>query len=196
MAVGRPREFDTEHVLAAAMRVFWAKGYEGATMADLSAATNLKPGSVYAAFGSKAGLFKQVTDHYATTVSTYGPVALLAPTVRDVARLWLLGAVDTTTGDDTPAGCLLVQSALATGDTAVEAKAELSARRHAAEEMLTERFTRAHADGDLPADADPRDAAVYVLSMSHGIAVQASTGATREQLRRLVELALRKLPWE
>ncbi|MGO4430809.1 TetR/AcrR family transcriptional regulator, partial [Streptomyces sp. MCAF7] len=65
MAKGRPREFDIDDALSAAVAVFWAKGYEGTTMADLSAATGLKAGSIYAAFGSKADLFKRVLDHYA-----------------------------------------------------------------------------------------------------------------------------------
>ncbi|MGI5506611.1 TetR/AcrR family transcriptional regulator [Lentzea sp. CA-135723] len=196
MAIGRPREFDTEAVLDSAMRVFWAKGYEGATMSDLTTATNLKPGSIYAAFGSKTGLFKQAVEHYISTIFAYGPAALAAPTAREVVRLFLLGAVDATTGADTPAGCLLVQSALSPGDTALEAKAELNARWRSAEEVLTSRFTRASEEGDLPAGTDPRDVAVYVLSVSQGIAVQASTGASREQLRRIVDLTLRTLPWE
>ncbi|WP_394617501.1 TetR/AcrR family transcriptional regulator [Lentzea sp. JNUCC 0626] len=196
MAIGRPREFDTDAVLDAAMRVFWAKGYEGATMSDLTTATNLKPGSIYAAFGSKTGLFKQAVDRYIATIFAYGPAALAAPTAREVTRLFLLGAVDATTGSDTPAGCLLVQSALSPGDTALEAKAELNDRWRAAEEILTSRFAQALEEGDLPAGTDPRDVAVYVLSVSQGFAVQASTGASREQLRRIVDLTMRTLPWE
>nr|WP_201749134.1 TetR/AcrR family transcriptional regulator [Micromonospora acroterricola] len=194
--MGRPREFDVERVLESALHVFWTKGYEGATMADLSAATNLKAGSIYAAFGSKSGLFKQVVDHYSTTIFGYGTAALEADTAREVVRRWLLGAADATTGPDTPPGCLLVHGALATGDTAAEAKADLCARRHTAEATLTQRFTRARDSGDLPPTVDPRDAAAYVITLSQGLAVQAASGASRTDLRRLAELALRKLPWE
>ncbi|MFD0783191.1 TetR/AcrR family transcriptional regulator [Micromonospora azadirachtae] len=196
MAMGRPRQFDTGRVLEAALRVFWTKGYEGATMAELSAATNLKAGSIYAAFGSKAGLFRQVVNHYSDTVFGYGTAALEAGTARDVVRRWVLGAADATTGPDTPPGCLLVQGALAAGDTAAEARGELAARRHTAVEMLTERFVRARESGDLPSTVDPRDAATYVITFSQGLAVQAASGAGRSDLRRLAELALRKLPWE
>jgi AcrR family transcriptional regulator len=196
MTMGRPRGFDADEVLESALRVFWTKGYEGTTMADLSAATNLRPGSIYAAFGSKEGLFRQVVDRYSDTVYGYGAHALAAGTAREVARRFLFGAADATTGPDTPPGCLLVQGALATGDAASEIRTDLSARRQAAEVLLTERFTRARAAGDLPAGVEARDAAAYLLALSQGFAVQAASGASREDLRRLAELALLRLPWE
>ncbi|MFC6016959.1 TetR/AcrR family transcriptional regulator [Plantactinospora solaniradicis] len=196
MAIGRPREFDVERVLESALRLFWTRGYEGTTMADLSAATNLKAGSIYGAFGSKAGLFKQVVERYSTTIFGYGAAALEADSAREVVRRWLLGAADATTGPDTPPGCLLVQGALATGDASTDAKIDLCARRQAAEVMLTERFTRAREAGDLPPTVEPRHAAAYVIALSQGIAVQAASGASREDLRRLAELALLRLPWE
>lgn len=196
MAKGRPREFDIDDALSAALAVFWAKGYEGTTMADLSAATGLKAGSVYAAFGSKAGLFKRVLDRYADTVFSYGPKALEAGTVREVVSRWLRGAVEATTGTGTPAGCLLVHGALVTGDGASEVKADVRTRRQAGEVMLTERFERARLSGDLPAGVDPKDAARYVLALTEGVAVQAAYGADRADLERLAELALARLPWE
>ncbi|GAA4585444.1 TetR/AcrR family transcriptional regulator [Planotetraspora phitsanulokensis] len=196
MPMGRPREFDAEQVVESALRVFWAKGYEGTTMADLSAATKLKAGSIYGAFGSKAGLFKQVVDRYARTTFAYGEAALAADTAREVARRWLIGAAEATTGPATPPGCLLVQGALATGDTADEVRADLCARRQAAEVLLTERFTRARDEGDLRQSVEPRDAAAYVLTLSQGFAVQAASGTGQADLRRLADLALLHLPWE
>lgn len=142
------------------------------------------------------GLFKRVVDRYTAEDSGYVANALAAGDVREVARRWLLGAADATTGEDTPHGCLLVHGALATGDTATEARAELCSRRQAAEVLLTERFARAREAGDLPSSVEPRDAAGYVIALSHGFAVQAATGASREELRRLAELALRQLPWD
>ena len=196
MAMGRPRGFDADRVLDAALLVFWSKGYEGTTMADLSAATNLRPGSIYGAFGSKEGLFKQVVDRYSDTVYGYGAAALAAGTAREVARLWLLGAADATTGPDRPAGCLLVQGALASGDGATAVSSDLRERRQAADVMLTGRFARARESGDLPSTVDPGDAARYVIALSQGFAVQAASGASRTDLRRTAELALRALPWE
>ena len=196
MARGRPREFDLDDVLQAALNVFWGKGYEGATMADLAEATGLRPGSIYAAFGSKAGLFKQVVDRYVATAFSYGPHSLEADSVREVVRRWLTGAAENTTGEATPAGCLLVQGALVTGDAAQEVGQDLCGRRQAAQVMLTERFARAQETGDLPSGVEARVAALYVVALADGIAVEAASGASRETLLTLVDLAMRRLPWE
>ncbi|WP_326561720.1 TetR/AcrR family transcriptional regulator [Micromonospora sp. NBC_01796] len=194
--MGRPREFDVDEVLESALRVFWAKGYEGATMADLASATGLKPGSIYAAFGCKIGLFMQVVDRYVRTVVTYGPAAIEADSAREVVRIWLDGVVRATSGADTPPGCLLVQAALVSGEGADKVRAELRDRRQAAEVALTERFERARRTGDLPVDAEPEVAARYVVALAQGIAVQAASGASRADLQRMADLALVRLPWE
>ena len=62
--VGRPREFDVEQVLEAAMQAFWANGYEGTSLTDLVAATGLMKGSLYQAFGDKHSLFIQTLNRY------------------------------------------------------------------------------------------------------------------------------------
>ncbi|WP_433286604.1 TetR/AcrR family transcriptional regulator [Pseudonocardia sp. CA-142604] len=196
MARGRPREFDVDEVLQAALNVFWGKGYEGATMADLREATGLQPGSIYAAFGSKAGLFAQVVDRYVATSFSYGAHSLEADSVREVVRRWLTGATKSSTGEATPAGCLLVQGALVTGDAAREVGQDLCDRRKAAQVMLTERFAQAQESGDLASDVEPRDAARYVVALAEGIAVEAASGAGRETLLSLVDLTMRRLPWE
>ncbi|GAA1365156.1 TetR/AcrR family transcriptional regulator [Catellatospora chokoriensis] len=196
MAAGRPREFDLDRVLGSALDVFWAKGYEGTTMADLSTATGLKPGSVYAAFGSKAGLFAQVLDRYEDSVFRYARDAIQEPTVREVIRHWLEGVARATTGPDTPPGCLLVHGALAAGDGAASIRAELAGRRDRGEQFLVARLERARAEGDLPASVDPRAAAGYVFALSSGLAVEAAGGADRGRLLRTVELTLHRLPWE
>jgi AcrR family transcriptional regulator len=165
-------------------------------VADLGEATGPQPGSIYAAFGSKAGLFKQVVDRYVATAFSYGPRGLEADSVREVVRRWLTGAATTATGETTPAGCLLVQGALVTGDGALEVGQDLCDRRKAAQVMLTERFARAQESGDLPSCVEPRVAARYVVVLAEGIAVEAASGASRETLLSLVDLTMRRLPWE
>jgi AcrR family transcriptional regulator len=195
MAMGRPRGFDPDAVVDAAVKVFWRKGYEGASMADLCAATGLRPGSIYAAWGSKLGLFSAAVDRYVDTVFAYGMSALQAPTAAEVVRTWLVGSVEASTGTATPPGCLLVQSALATGESAAEAQEVLIVKRRAGERVLAQRLAAARAAGDLPADADPELLARYVLTVSEGIAVQAASGASRAELLAVVDLTTSRLPW-
>jgi hypothetical protein len=88
----------------------------------------------------------------------------------------------------------MVQGALACGETAESVRRELVARRVAGEVAVRQRFERARADGDLPAEADPADLARYVVTVLRGMAVQAAGGASREDLRRVAAMALRAWP--
>ena len=86
MAMGRPRGFDTDKALEEAMEVFWRHGYEGATIAELTAAMGINPPSLYAAFGSKEGLLKAALDRYAAKRAEFMRDVLSAPTAREVVE--------------------------------------------------------------------------------------------------------------
>jgi AcrR family transcriptional regulator len=191
---GRPREFDVDHVLDRALAVFWRKGYEGTSLTDLTRAMGINRPSLYAAFGSKEGLFRKVLERYAEGPAAYVQEALDEPTARAVARRLLGGAADRLTDPRHPRGCLMVQGALACGEAAESVRRELVSHRAASEDAVRRRFERARADGDLPADTDPADLARYVVTVLRGMAVQAAGGASRKELRRVVELALRAWP--
>ncbi len=194
MPKGRPREFDIDCALDRALGVFWRKGFEGATLADLTKAMGVNRPSLYAAFGSKEGLFRKALDRYAEGPAAYVRETLNGPTARAVAERLLGGTVDLLTHPRNPRGCLMVQGALACGEAAESVRRELVSRRLADEAAIRERFERALADGDLPADADPADLARYVVAVIQGMAVQAAGGASREELRQVAAMALRAWP--
>jgi AcrR family transcriptional regulator len=194
MAIGRPRAFDIDIALDRALQVFWRKGYEGTSLSDLTKAMGINRPSLYAAFGNKANLFRKALDRYTEGPAAYTHKALDEPTARAVVERLLRGVVDLLADPCTPQGCLAVQSALACGDAADAIRQELISRRAAGEAALRQRLERAIADGDLPADADPADLARYVTTVSQGMAVQAAGGASREELRQVVEMALRAWP--
>jgi AcrR family transcriptional regulator len=196
VAKGRPREFDVEKALDRALEVFWRAGYEGATLGELTRAMGINRPSLYAAFGSKEGLFRKALDRYAEGPAAYVREALNEPTARAVAERVLRGAANLLTDPGKPGGCLAVQGALACGDApdCVSVRRELIARRAAGEAALRERFARAAAEGDLPAGVDCADLARYITTVVHGMAVQAVGGASREGLLRVAEMALRAWP--
>lgn len=194
MPIGRPRGFDVDQALDRALRVFWRKGYEGASLLDLTKAMRINRPSLYAAFGNKEALFRKVLDRYVEGPAGYVREALEEPTARAVAERLLSGAIDLVTDPRNPRGCLMVQGALACGEEAEPVRRELIARRMAGEVAVRQRFERALAEGDLPADADAADLARYVLTVIRGMAVQAAGGVSREELRRVAELALRAWP--
>jgi AcrR family transcriptional regulator len=194
MPRGRPREFDCDAALDAALRLFWRHGYEGTSLAALTRAMRINGPSLYAAFGNKEALFRKVLDRYLQKPASYLPKALDAPTARQAAENLFRGAIEMVANRRRPDGCLLVQGALATGPESRSIRAELSRRRAAAEAFVRRRFQRAADDGDLPADVDPAKLARYVITVIWGMSVQASGGASRADLKQIAEIAMRSFP--
>jgi len=194
VAIGRPRTFDTEEALDRALEVFWRKGYEGASICDLTAAMGINPPSLYAAFGNKEALFCQALDRYAETHGEYIREALAAPKARDAIEAIFRGAVRALTDKSNPTGCLLVQGISGAGEHAECIRDMLNAKRAAGEKEIRERLKRAKREGELPADADPASLARYVSTVTQGMAVQAAGGASRKELERVVDMALRAWP--
>jgi AcrR family transcriptional regulator len=194
MAMGRPREFDVDKALDLALQVFWRKGYEGASMADLTETMGITKPSLYSAFGNKEELFRKALDRYVDGPGGYFQVALAKPTVRAVVEHLLFQSADAVTDPNHPPGCLAVQGALSCGDAAESIKQELMSRRAKGEQDLRQRFERAIAEGDLPQGSDAADLAAYLSAILQGMAVQAAGGTTREQLRKIAEMALRTWP--
>ncbi len=175
------------------MQVFWRQGYEGASLSDLTKAMGINRPSLYAAFGDKEALFRKALDRYDNGPAAYIRQALQEPTARAVAERLLLGAADLQTDPRHP-GCLMVQGALACGDAADPVRRELIARRKNGEAAIRRRLQRAKAEGDLPGDADPAGLALYIATIVRGMAVEAAGGATRRELRRVVQTAMRAWP--
>ena len=191
-ALGRPRAFDIEEALDRAMQVFWRKGYLGTSLSDLTNAMGINRPSLYAAFGNKKSLFRKVLDRYLKGPSVYLSEALREPTARAVVERVFYGVVDLLTDPHTPRTCMWVHGALSCGDDPL--RKEFAAQRAAGLAELRARFKRAIAEGDLPADADADALARYVQTVNFGLTVQASTGATRKELLRIVEIALKTWP--
>jgi AcrR family transcriptional regulator len=193
-AKGRPRSFDRDQALDRAMQVFWRKGYEGASLSDLTKAMGINRPSLYAAFGDKEALFRKAVDRYVQAQESYLQQALNQPTARAVAERLLLGAVEQMCAAHCPSGCLLVQGALATGETADSVRRELISRRKQLEGAIRRRLQRAKREDDLPTRSDPASLARYLATVNEGMAVQAAGGASRNELRRVAKLALRVWP--
>jgi|SRR5882724_7724355 len=188
--MARPREFDVGAAADQALRLFWTKGYEGTTLDDLTKAMGINRPSLYAAFGSKGELFQRALERYLAGPAAGVSAALAAETGREAAFRIMRFYADAAGQPARPRGCLLVQGALVCGDDNRAISAALAAHRHAAEAALAARLERAKREGDLPPEAKPHDLARYVFTICHGFAVQAVGGASREQLRRVVDIAM------
>lgn len=192
--MGRHREYDVEKVLDAALCVFWRKGYEGASYADLTEAAGVERPALYSAFGNKEALFRRVLERYHERYMTHIPEALALPTSREVAAHMLYQSVEVNTRFPDRTGCLGVNGALAGSDESEPVRQALVDFRALGEKQLRERFERAQAEGDLPASAKPEALAAFVMALLHGMAVQAKAGFSREMLNAVVEQALSTWP--
>jgi AcrR family transcriptional regulator len=192
--VGRPRAFNRDHALEAAMRVFWRRGYEGASLTELTRAMGINRPSLYAAFGDKAALFRESVARYGVGPGRYVRRALGRPTARQVAETLLRGAVAAATDETMPRGCLWVQGALVAAAESENIRQEMAALRDGGTAQIEERLERARRDGDLPQNTDVAALTLYLVSVMNGISVQAAGGKSREALHRVVELALTAFP--
>lgn len=192
--VGRPRAFDTESALEKALEVFWLKGFEGASLTDLTQAMGINKPSLYAAFGNKEQLFLKAIELYEQRPCAFFYPSLEQKTAYQVAEAMLYGAASTFVDQTHPQGCLIVQGALACSEAGQAIKDTLITRRRDGEQALCERLQRAKDEGDLPSSANPIALARYLGTVVQGMAVQATNGICPQELRQVAELALANFP--
>ena len=191
---GRPREFDVDEALAAALRVFWSKGYEAASLTDLTEAMGITRPSLYAAFGNKEALFRKALDLYEREKLAYIGEALKAPTSRAVAERLLRGALAMQTSDCEPKGCMRVLTSVGCSPEAESIRSDVMARRQSSQRALCDRMSRAQEEGDLPEGTDVEGLCAYLAAVLGGMTIQAGSGASKAQLEGLVETTLRMWP--
>jgi AcrR family transcriptional regulator len=191
---GRPREFDEDEVLYAALRLFWEKGYEGTLLSDLMAATGLTKSSLYKAFGSKEAFFWRVVERYQRDFLDFRHAALAEPTPRRIAERLLDGIIELHGGGVNPVGCLELNTALAGSKESEPIRQQLISSRERFRLRLRDRFEETIAAAPLPPGMTSDDAASLVISLIQGLAVQAKAGASRETARRVVHAALLSWP--
>jgi AcrR family transcriptional regulator len=174
--------------------VFWRNGYEGSSIADLTDAMGINPPSLYAAFGNKAKLFRRALDRYVQQRTNFWNEAREKPTARGVVEHLLRASADFLTEECNPRGCMLVRNALQCSAAEESMERELAARRSVGELMLRERFEAAKQSGELSADFATEDFVRYMMTVLEGMSVRAAVGASREDLYKVGDMAMRAWP--
>ncbi|AKT43601.1 TetR/AcrR family transcriptional regulator [Chondromyces crocatus] len=192
---GRPRGFDRQAALEAALHLFWQHGYDATSLADLTAAMGISPPSLYAAFGSKKGLFLEAVDLYA---STHGASTARAfteePTAHATIRRMLLEMAAVFSDPAHPTGCFIVLGATNCVPASADIVAALRDRRIANEKLLRERIVRGIREGELPAGTDAAALAKFYGAIIQGMSIQARDGASRAELEEVARRALDAWP--
>jgi AcrR family transcriptional regulator len=190
---GRPISFDKDAALEAAMLLFWERGYEGTSMAELTRAMGLNPSSIYAAFGDKHALFSLAVRRYMEIRAQYAVRALEEPTLGRVIRALFNNTVAFLTTPGHPPSCMTLAGAMACSADATPARDLLTEIRKQNEAAMRERLLRARKSGELPKGINVDDYTRYLSSIIAGLSVQAANGSTKEQLKRTAQMALRHL---
>jgi AcrR family transcriptional regulator len=188
---GRPRTFDREQALRSALDVFWARGYDGATLEELLAAMGgIAPPSFYAAFGSKDRLFREAVDLYHATMGAVMRQALDAPTARAGVAGLLHEAAHQFCRGEGPRGCLVVLGALNATRGNSEAHDYLRRLRLEAPQVIRARLARGVREGDVPPGAPLADLASFYTTVVHGLALRARDGAPHQALAAVADMAM------
>ena len=192
---GRPRTFNRDVALARAMNVFWLRGYEPASIAELCAAMEINPPSLYAAFGNKAQLFLEAARHYKKLYWKPAWDRLSANSdIYEGMAGFFREAAGILTSQDAPCGCLIILAATnvsAEGQTVNEALKEL--REEGLDCFLT-RIQRAIDERQLPPDTDAPAMAAAFNTMLDGMSLRARDGASRSELKRVGAIAMSMFP--
>lgn len=191
---GRPPAFDRETVLASARDTFWKHGYDGSSIADLTAAMGITPQSLYAAFGSKAELYRETLDQYRRMPRPEpgNPFQDKLDTVTAFER-FLTNSAKIFTAPEHPKGCMISTAVLNCAEENEPIAHHVASMRLQTLDVFTARIERGIEEGDMRPDADARSLARFLGAIVQGMSVQARDGATTEELLTLLSHALSEL---
>jgi AcrR family transcriptional regulator len=190
---GRPISFDKDAALEAAMMLFWERGYEGTSMADLTQAMGLNPSSIYAAFGDKHALFQLAVKRYLEMRAQYAGKALEEPTLEKVVRALFDNTVTFLTTPGHPPTCMTLAGAVGCSLGATPARDLMTEIRKQNQVAVKERLLKARKSGELPKGINVDDYTRYLSTIIAGLSIQAANGSTKAELKRTAQMALRHL---
>ncbi|WP_274631323.1 TetR/AcrR family transcriptional regulator [Arvimicrobium flavum] len=192
--IGRPRGFDRDAALLAAMRTFWKQGYEGTSIQDLVTAMGVNKPSLYSTFGCKEEVFREAVELYdrlegrATTQSLAE-----AATAREAVETMLRANARAYAVSKGPRGCMIVLSSLLGAPENEGVRAFLAKNRLDGEMALRARLARGVAEGDLGPSADLDSLASFYTTVLEGLSIQARDGASEQKLNMVINVAM--LAW-
>jgi AcrR family transcriptional regulator len=179
---GRPRSFDRDTALAAAIEQFWRTGYEETTIAMLTRAMGVTPPSLYAAFGDKDNLFEEASNLYFHRTCEAVDRAAAGPTTREAIANILDDTARAHTDAKTPLGCLMLT------------EPRLAAQRAVLHGRLADRIARGVTDGDLPATVQADELASFLVAVMRGMSGCARDGGSTQELLAIAAAAMAALP--
>jgi AcrR family transcriptional regulator len=190
---GRPRAFDRDAALDAAMEVFWSKGFEGASLNDLTRAMGINPPSLYATFKDKEGLFIEAIQRYEARQGEACPYCD-EPTARASVEKLLTKMACEFTESCQPRGCMMVMASATSAASSTRLRKWIGERRSMGIARLEARIEKGVREGELPRDTDVAGLAGFYMAVLAGMSMQAREGASRKTLLAMAGAAMRAWP--
>ncbi|MDJ0042922.1 TetR/AcrR family transcriptional regulator [Pantoea allii] len=192
---GRPRSFNRDRALIRALEIFWRKGFEPASVAELCAAMEINPPSLYAAFGNKAKLFLEAVSYYETVYwkATWERLEEEPDITRAIDKFFL-EAADILLSPSVPCGCMVVLAAINVSQESSDVVEAVSILRQEGKDLFEKRLRRAVTEKQLPPDTGTAALATVLNTLLEGMSIEAKDGATPESLRETGQYASRLLP--
>jgi AcrR family transcriptional regulator len=188
---GRPRGFDRTKALERATELFWANGYDGTSISDLTVAMGINPPSLYAAFGSKEALFQEAVAFYGTTerALVWKPFSD-ALTAREAIESLLYASARAFSRRGKPRGCLVILGALHANQANKTICRQLQDYRAQNIAVIEDRLRQAVKVGELPEGLDCRAMATFYITVQQGMSILARDGASRDALLAVAQGAM------
>ena len=190
----RPKSFDESAALDRAVELFWERGYEGTSIADLEERLGLGRQSIYNAFGDKHQLYLKALERYQDRSAEQHLAGLTAPGAGlEAIRRYFTTLVEGLTEPGPRKACLIANSILELAATDEDTRVRCASSRDAALRGFRRALRNAVEQLDLPKGFDVNGAALMLVTQMYGLSVMAKTGASRESLRGAAEAALANL---
>jgi Transcriptional regulator len=193
---GRPKVFDREAALDKAMTLFWQHGYEATSLSDLVEATGAKAPTLYAEFVNKEGLFRAVLDHYIAHFAARHEAKLECEDkpVVEALKDYFTAVATCYTSKDTPAGCFMINTSAALAASSKEIARTIKSRHAVQEKTLNEFLKQRQAKGEIPAEKDISELALFLSCVLQGMSISAREGASLETLMQITNTTLKLWP--
>lgn len=194
---GRPRSFDRDRALIRALDIFWRKGFEPASVAELCAAMEINPPSLYSAFGNKAKLFMEAVSYYERVYwkSTWERLEE-EPDITRAIDNFFSEAAEILLSPSAPCGCMVVLAAINVSQESADVVEAVSVLRQEGKDLFEKRLRRAVTENQLPSDTGTAALATVLNTLLEGMSIEAKDGATPESLSATGQFASRLLPRE